>query len=292
MSRALRQNMDYLKKLETRLRSAKALSPRVEAETLVAHFTNMKRLDLFTGNKLISPSARLSIEKALGVRRKGIPLAHLTGLAPFYGRNFQVTKDTLIPRPETEVLVEETLKLLKTRFGGKRAEILDVGTGSGCIALSLTLEYPACRMTALDVSPKALAVAMKNTESFGLSGQVQLTPSRFFESFGPDKHGFWDIIVSNPPYVAEEDWPHLSREVRSEPRLALDGGKGGLHVVEKLLREAPLYLKPGGLILIEIGKGQSIRLAKFLKNHKEFKSLHFIKDLNWVDRVLVAEKNG
>ena len=292
MSHGARQNMDYLKKLETRLRSARALSPRVEAETLVAHFTNMKRLDLFTGTKAISPSERLSIEKALRTRRRGVPLAHVTGQAPFYGRDFQVTKDTLIPRPETEILVEETLKFLRARFAGKTVDALDIGTGSGCIALSLTLEYPACRMTALDASPKALAVASKNTESFGLDGRVRLVESRLFESFGPEKHGFWDVIVSNPPYVAEEDWEHLSPEVRSEPRLALDGGKGGLEIVKKILRKAPVFLKPGGRLFIEIGQGQSVRLAKFLKNNTDLKDLHFVKDLNWVDRVLVAEKHG
>ena len=315
MSRAVQENMDYLKNLETKLRSARALSPRVEAETLVTYFTRMKRLDLFTGNKKISPSARLSIDKALRFRRKGIPLAHVTGQAPFYGRFFQVTKDTLIPRPETEVLVEAVLTFLKNgsfrrakrgeisykngdfsasprNDSSQIPEILDLGTGSGCIAVSLTLEYPACRMTALDASPKALAVSAKNVESFGVGRQVSLVESCLFESFGPEKYGFWDVLVSNPPYIPEEDWKSLPREVMSEPRLALDGGKDGLEVIQKILLQAPLFLKPGGHIFMEIGKDQSVALTKFLKNRKEYKGLHFIKDLNWIDRVLVAQKNG
>ena len=290
MSHAVRENREYIKDLETRLRAARALSPRVEAEMLVTHFTRMDRLDLFTGNKRINPSARRSIEHALTFRRKGIPLAQVTGHASFYGRTFQVTKDTLIPRPETEVLVEEALKRLKEISTGKTAQVLDVGTGSGCIGLSLALESPACRVTALDTSPKALAVARKNAASFGLRERVQLVQSRLFEIFGTEKVAFWDLMVSNPPYVATDDWEGLSREVRSEPRLALDGGKDGLSVIEKILAEAPVFLKPGGWLLVEIGKGQSAALSKHLKNNKEFENLHFIKDLNWIDRVLVVQR--
>ena len=285
-------NTHYLKAVETKLRSARVLSPRVEAELLLTHFGRLDRLDLFTGKKKITPSARRSIEKALAVRKKGRPLSHLTGRAPFYGRMFRVTKDTLIPRPETEVLVEEALALLKADFDDQAPQILDVGTGSGCIAVCLTLEYPACRMTALDASFKALKVARKNVELFGLNDQIQLVKSRLFASFGKEKYGFWDVLVSNPPYVPAEDWTRLSREVRSEPRLALDGGPRGLRVIERLLEQAPVFLKPGGWLLVEIGKGQSAILRKSLKKNSLFKNLKFIKDLNGIDRVLVAQIIG
>ena len=147
-------------------------------------------------------------------------------------------------------------------------------------------------MTALDASQRALEVARKNLAFFGLGGQVRLVKSRFFSAFGREKHGFWDIIVSNPPYVPAEDLRRLSREVRSEPRLALDGGPGGTRAIERILKEAPVFLKPGGWLLLEIGKGQSARLAKKLKKEPVFRYFDFVKDLNGIDRVLVAQTHG
>lgn len=284
------QNMEYLKKIEHELKSARVLSPRVEAEMLVTHFGRLSRLEFFTGEKSVGISAKRSIEKALKIRKSGHPLFYLTGEAPFYGRMFKVTKDTLIPRPETELLVEEALSILLKHYGGQEPQILDVGTGSGCIAASLTLEWPPCRMTALDASTPALKVARKNVDSLGLDGKIQLIQSQLFDKFGPAQYGFWDMIVSNPPYVPREDWPALSREVRSEPKMALDGGPGGLKIVEKLLDEAPIFLKPRGWMLLEIGKGQSKRLRNLLKNNSGYSYFEFVKDLNGIERILVAQK--
>ncbi len=284
----VRQNTIFLKTLEKELTIAGVLSPHVEAETLITHFGALTKLDFYTGEKEISPVAKRVIQRTVQVRKKGKPLSQLTGQAGFYGYTFQVTRHTLIPRPETERLVEETIHILDEYYSGQKPQILDVGTGCGCIALSLTLQRPACRMTALDASVKALEVARKNAELFGLNDKIQLIHSRLFGYFGKNKEAFWDIVVSNPPYVAKEDWPKLSREVRAEPRLALNGGVRGLETIECLLRQAPFFIKKGGWLIVEVGAGQSVILSKKLRQTGAFKNFKFMKDLNGIDRILVA----
>lgn len=251
----------------------------------------MNRLELYTGAKTISPAASKNVERALKKRERGIPLQHITGRAPFYGRDFIVTPDVLIPRPETERLLEEALRILETRYKGKTPRILDLGTGSGCLAASLTLEWPACRMTALDVSKKALRVARNNFKLLGLGKKIISVQSRLFGHF-EKKRALWDVIVSNPPYIPGPDLKRLSREVRREPRLALDGGADGLDVVRALLAEAPRYLKPGGYLLVEIGQGQSKTLAKELARRRTYASVAFEKDLNGIERILIARIHG
>ena len=168
-------------------------------------------------------------------------------------------------------------------------KILDVGTGSGCVAISLTLAGPHCRMTASDLSSRALKIARKNIVSHGLGKKVELVQSDLFGSFRKRK---WNLIVSNPPYVPEEDWPILSREVLSEPRLALDGGPKGIRVIESILDKAPDFLEKRGWLLMEIGAGQSKILKRKINERNAFKDLSFVKDLAGIDRILIAQKNG
>ncbi len=289
----------YLKHIEKKLKKAAVLSPRAEAEEIVRHFGRLDRLQLFTGDKKFSTSAKRSIEGVVEKRRKGVPLAHLTGQAPFYGRLFRVTSDTLIPRPETERLMEETLKILNTHYPedrltcpagrGPSVDILDLGTGTGCLAASLTLEWPACRMTALDASKKALSIARKNFQQLGLRQNIKTVESVLFKAFAgtPAK---WDVIVSNPPYVPRRGWSKLSREVRSEPRLALDGGHDGLDLIDAILHEAPKYLNRDGWLLLEIGKGQSKKIHKKWAHRAEYASIRFEKDLNGIERIVIARR--
>ncbi len=263
------------------------LSPGSEAEEMVRHFGQLDRVQLFTGQKEISGSAKISIAWALQKRRHGVPLAYLLGQASFLGRSFRVTPDVLIPRPETERLVEEVLCVLKAHYRSRTPEILDLGTGSGCVAASLTLEWPACRMTALDASVKALTVARNNFKRHGLRQFIRTVHSDLFEDFG-NNLSMWDVIVSNPPYVPARGWDKLSREVRKEPRLALDGGPDGLELINAILSEAPKHLKRDGWLLLEIGKGQSKKILKKWAGRTEYKSLDFKKDLNGIERILVA----
>ena len=284
-------NIRFLKEVETKLKQADVLSPRAEAETMLRHFGRLDRLRLFTDGKPLTHAAKRSIARALQKRRRGVPLAHLVGQAPFFGRSFFVTPDVLIPRPETERLVEEALRTLNTHYAGETPDVLDLGTGTGCIAASLTLQGPPCRMTALDASEKALGVARKNLKLFGLDKKIRLVQSRLFERFGAKK-ALWDVIVSNPPYVPSGEWRRLSREVRNEPRLALDGGAEGLDVIEAILNEAPRFLKRGGWLLVEIGQAQRKKIAERWVARPEYESLRFDKDLNGSERIVIARRRA
>lgn len=288
----LRDNLLYLKEVEKKLKQKKIRSASSEAESLLRHFGKMSRLDFYTGQKSLPPKTRHRVQKALKERVQGTPLSYVLKKAHFFGHVFYVSKDTLIPRPETEVLVEETLKILETSYpeGVYAPKILEVGTGSGCVALSLTIQRPDSRMTALDVSPKALFVTRKNMEFHGLRKKIRLVESDLFGFFGEKEKNFWDVIVSNPPYVPTREIPGLSKEVRTEPKLALDGGPDGLTVIRTILEKAPYFLKKNGWLLVEIGKGHSQVLAKRLLKGGVFKKFYFVKDSRSIERILVAQK--
>ncbi|MGH7198605.1 MAG: peptide chain release factor N(5)-glutamine methyltransferase [Candidatus Omnitrophota bacterium] len=286
----LKENIQYLKSVQARLARAAVPSAPVEAERLIRHFGGMDRVEFFTGEKALLPGTKKTIEKALRARLAGEPLSYLLREADFFGRRFYVTKDTLIPRPETEILVEEAIRILDRHTpAASSPEVLDIGTGTGCIAVSLTLARPDCRMTALDVSGSALQAARKNVDFYGLGNKIGLVRSDLFGAFEGGREGTWDIIVSNPPYVPEEDFPSLSREVLSEPRLALDGGPEGLRVLAAILDEAPYYLKKKGWLLLEIGKGQADVLAGKISREGVYTNLKFVKDYAGIERVLIAQ---
>jgi len=296
-----RKNILFLKKIEKRLSGARILPARYEAETLVRHFSGMNRLDLFAGGKPLEASAKSRIHQALRRRLEGQPLAYLLKEVEFFGRRFFVTKDTLIPRPETELLVEEALKVLDVHYSLDRhapsalamaatqPRVLDIGTGCGCIAASLTLERPGCRMTALELSSRAAKIARKNIRYHHLDEKIELVQGDLFRGFGEGKKAFWDMIISNPPYVVREDFKKLPKEVLAEPRLALDGGAGGFATLDKILDEAPAFLKPGGWLLLEIGAGQSVVLRKKMARQTVFKNIRFVKDHSRINRILVAQ---
>ena len=307
-----RDNVLFLKKIEKRLSGSRILPAtgrpvfgpaRYEAETLVRHFGGMNRLDLFTGGKPLKASAKSRIHQALRRRLAGRPLAYLLKETEFFGRRFFVTEDTLIPRPETELLVEEALKVLDANYflrdrrapsalamAATQPRVLDIGTGCGCIAASLTLERPGCRMTALEFSSRAVKIARKNVRYHHLDEKIELVQGDLFRGFGKEKKAFWDMIISNPPYIAREDFRKLPKEVLAEPRLALDGGAGGFATLDRILDEAPAFLKPGGWLLLEIGEGQCAALKKRIGREKVFKNLRSVKDYNGVGRILVMQK--
>lgn len=281
-----RENILFLKELENKLAQSHVLSPAAEARNLIEHFSKSAPFKFISGQTALSLHGKRLISRALKLRQKGKPLAHIIGQAPFYGRLFYVNSDVLIPRPESEILLQEVFGIIDTFYETKKPKIVDVGTGSGCLAISLTLERPACRMTALDVSKKALLIAKKNLKAFGLR-QIKCYQSNLFSHF-LGKKDRWDIVVSNLPYIETSQISGLSREVRSEPRLALDGGVAGLDLIFKLLESAPNFLNKDGWIFLEIGKGQSRALAKKIKQMKVFENFRFVKDLNGIERVLVA----
>ena len=286
---AVTDNLAYLKRVEGRLSAARVRGARYEAESLVRHYGRMDRLDLFTGRKALTPGAKLSVERALRARLlKRRPLQYILREAGFCEQTLFVGPGALIPRPETELLVEEADRLIG-KMALKAPRVLDLGTGSGCIAVALTIRRPECRMTALDVSASALAVARKNLKNNGLQNKVRLVRGDLFKPFAGQR-ALWDLIVSNPPYIPSNEIRSLSREVLAEPRVALDGGRGGLEVIRRILEQAPERLKSGGALLVEIGKGQARTLSREAARSGVWKNARFIKDLSGIERILVLEK--
>jgi release factor glutamine methyltransferase len=198
-----------------------------------------------------------AFESLLAQRLEGVPIAYLVGTREFYGRPFQVSPDVLIPRPDTELLVERALACIPPK---QAMDVLDLGTGSGCIAITLALERPLARVTAVDHSASALAIARRNADS--LNARVEFLTSDWFAALAGRR---FDLIVSNPPYIAAAD-PHLARgDVRFEPLTALAAGHDGLADLRRLTRAACAHLKPGGALLLEHGYDQADAVQALLR---------------------------
>jgi release factor glutamine methyltransferase len=222
-------------------------------------FATTKEQILANMDREIENASLPQIEKLLGERRNGKPLAYITEKKEFYSQEFFVDKNVLVPRPETEILVEEALNILAKQKN--ITDILDMGTGSGAIGLTIAQRTPK-RVVCVDVSEKALAVARKNAHSMGVSDRVYFLCSNLFG--GISEKARFDMILANLPYVADEDWGGLMADVRDfEPKKALCGGRGGIEIYQDFLRSAPLYLRNKGYLLCEVG---GYRQAHMMKN--------------------------
>ncbi len=224
------------------------------------------------------------VRRAFRRRADGEPLQYITGRQNFYGRDFQVTRNVLIPRPETELLVDVSLEHIRTcpRPGWR---LLDLGTGSGCLAVTLAAEVPTAHVVAVDISPAALAVAAANAQRHGVAERVQFVESHWLDAV-PTTPPF-DLVVSNPPYVAETDWPALQREVRDhEPYVALVGGEQGIEVYAHLLAALPPYLAVGGKFACEVGFDQAARVCA-LGEAAGWKVERIMRDLQGIARTVV-----
>jgi release factor glutamine methyltransferase len=255
----LQSSADYFKKRNIE-------SPRLNAEHLLAHVLKRKRIELYLEFERPLAETELAPLRELVRRRgQGEPLQHLLGTVEFAGRVFLCDKRALVPRPETEQLVE----LLKSQIPDPNSEILDVGTGSGVLALSLAANFPNARVTATDISDDALALARENAERLGLTNRVEFLNGDLLLYV----NHIYDLIVANLPYVAAMDRAALSREVLHDPEIALFGGERGDEMVRKLIEAAPAKLKPGGLLALEVGLGQADDLAALLakKNYHDIK---------------------
>lgn len=238
-------------------------APRLCAEILLAHAMRCERLRLFTRHDE-APAEEVLARFRESVRQAaaGKPIAYLTGTKDFFSLAFDVTPDVLIPRPETEILVERTIDWVRKRCGGA-ARILDLCTGSGCIAVALARHLPNSTIVASDVSAAALAVARRNAVKHEVDGRVMFAEGDLFAAC-PGVEPF-DVIVSNPPYVAEND-PALAANVRDyEPPVALFGGDDGLAVLRRIIADAPAALRVGGSLLLEIGYNQAAAVRELLR---------------------------
>lgn len=235
-----------LQEASAQLRTASDV-PRTEAEILLMHVLGISRSALLTHPEHRLSDPQLSSYAALvNDRVLGHPLPYITGAVEFYGLEIDVTPEVLIPRPDTEVLVELALDR-------RPASVVDVGTGSGCIAIALAAHLPNLAVYAIDISPSALAVARRNAEKHGVDDRIQFMVGNLLDR----RPGPVDLIVSNPPYVSADEWASLPSTIRHhEPRLALDGGADGLEVIRRLVSQSQGLLEPGGSLLVEIGAGQ------------------------------------
>jgi release factor glutamine methyltransferase len=261
--------------------------PRSEAEMLLSFILGSDRAYLLAHyhDKLDDSLASLFFALVLD-RCQGKPLQFITGRQEFRGLEFKVTPDVLIPRPETELIVEEALRCVHLN----QPVLVDLGTGSGCIAITLAVEVPQARILAIDLSGPALEIAKKNASRHNLSGNIHflegdlLSPLQTF-----DLKERIDCIVSNPPYVSEDDFPKLPREVREwEPKLALLAGNNGLEVYNRLIPQAKSYLKARGYLVLEIGFNMLDKVRGLLGPGWQISKIR--EDLNGIPRVVVAQK--
>ncbi len=260
--------------------------PRTDAEVLLAHVLKTERIQLYLRyDQPLQP--RELAEYRDVVRRRGAhePLQYITGRQEFYSLELEVTPAVLIPRPETEILVETALALLKEQ-GLSSPWVLDLGTGSGAIAVALGHENPQLRILAIDVSVAALAVARRNAKRHSLADRIHLVAMDLCQALSANLAVF-DLIVSNPPYIPTNDIPGLAPEISSfEPRNALDGGSHGLAVIRRIMDQAHRVLRPSGSLLLEIGQGQAQLLRDQTAAHPAYQSMEFIDDFSGIPRVL------
>src|SRR3954453_5783163 len=253
-------------------------SPRLNAEHLLAFTLKRKRIELYLEFERELTETELAPLRELVRRRgQGEPLQHLLGSVEFGGQTFVCDKRALIPRPETEQLVE----LLQSRIENRESKILDVGTGSGVIALSLAARFPGAKVTATDVSEDALALARENADRLALADRIEFLQSELMTWVT----GVYDLIVANLPYVAARDRQTLSREVLRDPEIALFGGERGDEIIRKLIETAPSHLAPGGLLALELGLGQADELAALMAE-KNYHDIELKRDYAGVIRFL------
>jgi release factor glutamine methyltransferase len=255
-------------------------NPRLNAEHLLAHVLGRKRIELYLDFERKLTETELTPLRDLVKRRsEAEPLQHLLGTVEFCGHVFLCDKRAMVPRPETEELVE----FLKSEIQDPKSEIVDVGTGSGVISLSLAAEFPEARILAVDVSDDALALAQENAAKLNLGDRVQVLKSRLLENV----EGAFDLIVANLPYISTQDRHTLSREVLHDPEIALFAGTRGDELVRELIADAPSRLRPGGMLALEIGLGQSEALLSALAE-KNYRDICSKNDYNGVTRFLFA----
>jgi len=255
-------------------------NPRLNAEQLLAHVLGRKRIELYLDFERKLTETELGPLRELVKRRsEGEPLQHLLGTVEFCGLTFLSDKRAMVPRPETEELVES----LKSEIEDPKSKIVDVGTGSGVIALSLAAEFPEARILAVDISDDALALAQENAIRLDLGSRVQFLKSRLLETI----EGTFDLIVANLPYISSQDRHTLSREVLRDPEVALFAGARGDELVRELIDQAPTRLRPGGMLALEIGLGQGQALLSVL-TEKNYRDICSKNDYNGVTRFLFA----
>lgn len=273
------------------LSGAGITNARRDAEALLSHLIKKNRAWLIThGDDALDDEWRGLFKDTIQRRAKREPLQYIIGSQEFWGLEFMVTPEVLIPRPETELIIEATLAIIHDR--NRPARIIDLCTGSGCIAVSLAKELPVARILAIDKSAKALAVAKENAAQHGVSDRIRFLEGDLFHPLEElDWYGLVDIIASNPPYVQSGDLDTLQPEVRDyEPEMALIAGPEGTELAAIIINTAPAYLKKTGALIMEMGLGQAEALRKMAGKTGAYTTPEIMKDLAGIERVIVARK--
>ncbi len=258
---------------------------KAEIELMLCHLLKVDRLHLYLeGQERLTDEVKDQLEALIGRRVTRYPLQYILGEAWFYGRAFLVTPDVMVPTPETELLCETAIGFVQEKKIAS-PRILDIGTGSGVIAITLAKELPGADILAVDISAQALNVAKKNAERLGAENRIRFRQSDFFSGVTPTER--FDLIVSNPPYISESEYETLPPEVLADPPTALLAGEDGLDAIRHILSHAPDYLAPGGRLMFEIGYRQAEKAAEMTESDERYQSIVIMKDLNDIDRIVI-----
>ena len=284
---AIQRSVDFLAKKGVE-------SPRLHAELLLAHVLQVPRMKLYLDfERILTEDEQNSLRELVRRRGQREPLQHILGSACFCGLDLAVNGDVLVPRPETEILAElgwQFLKNAAAKPGSAPPSALDFGTGSGCIAIALAVQCPAARVSALDISPAALALARQNAAKHAVDSRIEFLAGDGFAALPANTR--FDLIISNPPYIPAAEIATLDPEVRDhDPRPALDGGTDGLDFYRRLAREAAAFLRPGGHTMLEFGDGQETAVAAAFEVEKWI--VESVKpDYNGRPRILAAHREN
>lgn len=277
---------DFVNEAAARLESSGVDSPRLNAELLLAHVLKISRSRLFLRELHVTDEARAAFDALIEKRAEHHPLQYLTGETEFMEAVIRCEPAALIPRPETEGLADRVIQHVKSlRRSGLNSEmnILEIGTGSGCVAVALAMSLPECRITATDLSPEALNVAGRNACLNKVEDRIVFHEA---DLFPPADHVSYDVIVSNPPYVSEEEFTGLPKEVAvHEPRAALAAGPEGTEILKRIIAEAPRYLAPNGVLFLEMGERQGEELL----GYTSWGRARVERDLAGRDRYVIVE---
>ena len=276
---------EFIGRQAQRLIDAGIEQAAAEIEWILCYLTGLDRLNLYlNGSTLINDDIIARFETIMQRRIAREPLQYILEESWFYGRKFFVSPAVMVPTPETELLCETALRYMRS-CGHDNPTVLDIGVGSGVASVTIALEMPACRITAVDISEEALAVAEKNATDLKTPDNMDFRQSDFFSAIKADEK--FDLIISNPPYIADCEYADLSPEVKADPKLSLLGGADGLDAVRAIIAKAPDHLLPGGQLMFEIGYLQGEKVCALTENDDRYKSIVVLKDLNDIDRVVI-----
>jgi release factor glutamine methyltransferase len=270
---------------EKKLSEAGIASATAEVEIILEAILDLERIDLYMhGADLIDDRRIEKFNQIIDKRATRYPLQYILGETYFYGRRFTIEPGAMIPTPETEILCELAIGYIKNEKI-KAPDVLDVGTGSGVIAITIAAEIPSAKVAALDISAEALEIAKKNARLAGVAERIRFLESDGFS--GLEKGTKFDLILSNPPYISEGEYKMLPPEVLADPKIALISGAEGLDFIKILISQSPEYLKPKGRLMFEIGYNQAEATMRLSEKCRQYRSISIMKDLNDIDRAAI-----